>query len=119
MCILHSPLQRSYLNSTSVLWDTRNLRLIWPITNSGRGATGTCAMPPSLSKPYLLQKHCSYHQETRNLRYLNLSYNQFRETGGRMLGDAIGYNDSLREIDLSWNHIRRDGAIGIAEGLMV
>jgi len=95
------------------------IRLIWPITSSGRGATGSCAMPPSFSKPYLLQKHYSYRQETRNLRYLNLSYNQFRETGGRMLGDAIGYNDSLREIDLSWNHIRRDGAIGIAEGLMV
>lgn len=58
-------------------------------------------------------------QETRNLQYLNLSYNAFREEGGMLLGEALSYNDGLEELDLTWNHLRRKGAIGLAEGLMV
>lgn len=62
---------------------------------------------------------CAVFQESRKLRYLNLSHNYFREEGGRLLGEAIAYNDSLEELDLSWNHLRQAGSVGIAEGLMV
>ena len=58
-------------------------------------------------------------QEARNLKYLNLSHNEFRETGGELIGEALNWNDGLEELDLSWNHLRRRGSIGIAEGLQV
>ena len=35
-----------------------------------------------------------------------------------MFYDA-GFNDALEHLDLSWNHIRRKGAIEIANGLRV
>lgn len=58
-------------------------------------------------------------KDTRKLKYLNLSRNYFREEGGRLLGDAISYNDGLEELDLSWNHLRRGGASSLAMGIMV
>ena len=58
-------------------------------------------------------------QEARNLKYLNLSHNEFRESGGELIGDALNWNDGLEELDISWNHLRRRGSIGIAEGLQV
>ena len=30
-------------------------------------------------------------QEARNLKYLNLSHNEFRETGGELIGDALNW----------------------------
>ena len=31
----------------------------------------------------------------------------------------VGENDTIKLLDLSWNHIRGQGAVGIARGLMV
>ncbi|XP_033106713.1 leucine-rich repeat-containing protein 74A-like isoform X2 [Anneissia japonica] len=60
---------------------------------------------------YALQSNYSRIQE------LNLSYNQFSETGGEILGPAIATNDTVEILNLSWNHIRRKGAISICRGL--
>ena len=50
---------------------------------------------------------------------LNLSGNQFCEEGGAILGPSITANDSIEILDLSWNQIRRRGALAIAAGLKV
>ena len=36
-----------------------------------------------------------------------------------LIGEALNWNDGLEELDLSWNHFRRGGSVGIAEGLEV
>ena len=71
-----------------------------------------------LNNPRLAHLYLKF-QEARNLKYLNLSHNEFRETGGELIGEALNWNDGLEELDLSWNHLRRRGSIGIAEGLQV
>ena len=58
-------------------------------------------------------------QNTTKLEYLNLSHNLFGETAGLILGPALSDNSSLKELDLSWNSIRRKGAIALAQGLKV
>ncbi|WP_409197507.1 hypothetical protein [Klebsiella pneumoniae] len=45
---------------------------------------------------------------------MNLSYNKFSEASGVFFGTALTYNNSLIELDFSWNHIRRGGAEAIA-----
>ena len=50
---------------------------------------------------------------------MNLSKNQFGEYAGIALGPALAENSSLRELDISWNNIRRKGAIAIAQGIKV
>ncbi|XP_074653207.1 uncharacterized protein LOC141907456 [Tubulanus polymorphus] len=51
------------------------------------------------------------------LRSLNISYNEFREEGGKVLAPVIAENDMLEELDLSWNHFRLKGAVAIAKGI--
>lgn len=53
------------------------------------------------------------------MEYLNLSHNKFAENAGIVLGPAIGENSSIQELDLSWNSLRRTGAIAIAQGVKV
>lgn len=53
------------------------------------------------------------------IEYLNLSHNLFAEHAGLHLGPAIAENTSLKELDLSWNSLRRKGAIAIANGVKV
>ena len=38
---------------------------------------------------------------------------------GIVLGPAISENLTLKELDLSWNHLRRKGAIAVAMGIKV
>ena len=58
-------------------------------------------------------------QDTLNLKHLDVSHNQLRESGGEVVGEALVWNDTMETLDLSWNHLRRDGAILIADGLAV
>ena len=53
------------------------------------------------------------------MEYLNLSNNQFGEKAGCMFGPAIAENSSIKHLDLSWNSMRRKGALEIAKGLKV
>lgn len=41
------------------------------------------------------------------------------EDGGTVIGQALRVNDTLRLLDLSWNHLRGHGAIGLCKGLQV
>lgn len=47
---------------------------------------------------------------TKNVLYiyqsLNLSGNEFSEKGGEYLGKGLAMNESIEELDLSWNHLR-------------
>ena len=38
---------------------------------------------------------------------------------GVVFGPAIGENSSIQELDLSWNSLRRKGAVAIAQGIKV
>jgi hypothetical protein len=58
-------------------------------------------------------------KNTIRIEYLDLSHNDFGEEAGRVLGPAIAENASIKELNLSWNNIRRKGAIAIAKGLSV
>ena len=53
------------------------------------------------------------------MEHLNLSRNHFGEVGGMALGLAIGENSTMKELDLSWNSLRRKGAASIALGIKV
>ncbi len=53
------------------------------------------------------------------IEYLDLSHNNFGEDSGKLLGNAIAENSSIQELNLSWNNIRKKGALGIAKGLSV
>jgi Ran GTPase-activating protein (RanGAP) involved in mRNA processing and transport len=48
-----------------------------------------------------------------------LSHNNFGEASGKLLGPAIAENTSLKHLILSWNNLRKKGAIAIAKGLQV
>ena len=50
---------------------------------------------------------------------MNLSRNRFGEGAGLALGPAISENSSIKHLDLSWNSIRRKGAVAIANGIKV
>ncbi|XP_041357936.1 leucine-rich repeat-containing protein 74B-like [Gigantopelta aegis] len=56
-------------------------------------------------------------EEMSGLRELILNNNELGACGIQ-LGKAIGENDTIKLLDLSWNHIRGQGAVGIARGLM-
>ena len=85
-------------------------------------------------------------QSSYKVKFLDLSHNEFGAAAGEILGPALGkytcrikgyYNaritsllstlyvvcvadsEVLRTLDLSWNHIRRKGAVAIAAGLKV
>jgi Ran GTPase-activating protein (RanGAP) involved in mRNA processing and transport len=53
------------------------------------------------------------------IEYLDLSHNNFSEEAGKLIGNAIGENTSIVHLNLSWNNIRRKGAVGITKGLCV
>lgn len=48
-----------------------------------------------------------------------MSHNNFGEESGKILGPAIAENISIKNLNLSWNNIRRKGAVAIAKGLGV
>ena len=75
-------------------------------------------------------------QFSLHMRYLDLSHNEFGEAAGEVLGPAIGESktspnpnpdhwyiagdsETIQTLDLSWNHLRKKGALAIAEGLKV
>ena len=58
-------------------------------------------------------------QNTTKIQYVNLSHNCFGEMSGVILGPAISDNTCIKELDLSWNCLRRKGAVAIAQGLKV
>lgn len=60
-----------------------------------------------------------FPKNTTKIEYLNLSHNQFAETAGMVLGPAIAENSSIKELDLSWNSLRRRGATAVAQGIKV
>lgn len=43
----------------------------------------------------------------------------FSIEGGKVLGAAIANNDTLENLNLSWNAIRLEGAQGFAKGIAV
>ena len=53
------------------------------------------------------------------MEYLDLSHNNLCEAAGMQLGPAISDNASIKELDLSWNHLRRKGAMAVAAGVKV
>ena len=58
-------------------------------------------------------------QNNQKVEYLDLSHNNFGEGAGMVLGPAISENSTMKELDLSWNSIRRKGAMTIAIGVKV
>ena len=58
-------------------------------------------------------------QKCSKLEYLNLSHNRLGEVAGLLLGPAIAENTTLKELNISWNTIRRKGAMAIAQGIKV
>ena len=48
-----------------------------------------------------------------------MSHNNICEDGATYMGKAIAANDTLEELDLSWNSIRRKGAVTICKALKV
>jgi len=61
-------------------------------------------------------------QSTSTLQVIeafNFLNNRFSEMGGVALGPAIGENSSIKELNLSWNSLRRKGAIAVAQGVKV
>ena len=61
----------------------------------------------------------STSQQMRNVSDLNLADTGLGPRGGEILGPAIGANDSLSILDLSWNHISRRGAQAVVQGIQV
>lgn len=53
------------------------------------------------------------------MEYLSLSRNSLCEGAGQLLGPAISENSCLKELDLSWNQLRRRGAVAVANGIKV
>lgn len=56
---------------------------------------------------------------TSRIEVLNLSKNKLAEKAGVLLGPALADNASIRDLDLSWNSIRRKGATALAQSLKV
>ncbi|KAK3099263.1 hypothetical protein FSP39_001818 [Pinctada imbricata] len=55
-------------------------------------------------------------EQNESVRKLILAHNKLGECGA-ILGTALIENETLKELDLSWNHIRSKGAVGVALGL--
>ena len=89
--------------------------VVWAeIISVGQISTG------EVKSPSLHLKEPSFvPQNTIKIEYLDLSHNEFGEEAGKLLGPAIAENNSIRYMDLSWNNLRRKGAIAIAKGLGV
>ncbi|XP_078323359.1 uncharacterized protein LOC111123633 isoform X3 [Crassostrea virginica] len=62
------------------------------------------------------QAVCRIIQENESIMELILSHNNLGESGVA-IGEAIANNDTMRSLDLSWNHIRVTGAVGLAKGV--
>ena len=62
---------------------------------------------------------CSVFQSSSRVEYLDLSHNNLCEAAGLHLGPAISDNASIKELNLSWNHLRRKGAMAVAAGVKV
>ena len=60
-----------------------------------------------------------YLQNTTRVEHLDLSRNRFGERAGLELGPAISENSSIKYLDLSWNSIRKKGAVAVAQGIKV
>jgi len=58
-------------------------------------------------------------QNTTKVQYLDLSHNSFGDASGAILGPAIADNTCIKELDLSWNCLRRKGAVAITQGIKV
>ena len=58
-------------------------------------------------------------QYNERLLDLDLSHNLLCEAGGISLGQTFETNDTLTRLNLSWNHIRRKGAVALCQGLHV
>ena len=57
-------------------------------------------------------------KENTVLKHLNLSHNAFcGSAGGEALGAAFAESSSLTVVNLSWNHLRLDGAIAVAKAM--
>uniref|UniRef100_K1PVL4 Uncharacterized protein n=1 Tax=Magallana gigas TaxID=29159 RepID=K1PVL4_MAGGI len=59
---------------------------------------------------------CKIIQDNESIFELILAHNNLGE-GGVAIGNALEKNDTLRSLDLSWNHIRVIGAVGLAKGV--
>ncbi|XP_061173123.1 leucine-rich repeat-containing protein 74A-like [Saccostrea echinata] len=57
----------------------------------------------------------SYYRCT--LKELDISNNNFGEYGGKLIGEAIGNNDTIETLNISWNGFGFNGAKAIAKGL--
>jgi hypothetical protein len=60
----------------------------------------------------LLNFHLSVliFQQTVFLRHLDLSRNELRFACGAVIGETLLTNETILSLDLSWNHLLRDGA---------
>lgn len=64
---------------------------------------------------HLFHTMMSYYRCT--LKELDLSHNDFGEYGGKLIGEAIGNNDTIETLNISWNGFGPNGAKAIAKGL--
>ncbi|CAC5423312.1 unnamed protein product [Mytilus coruscus] len=55
-------------------------------------------------------------EHNESISNLNLSKNKLGDSG-ILIGNALKENEMITTLDLSWNHLRGNGAIGIARGL--
>ena len=54
-----------------------------------------------------------------SLKKLKLSHNRFEGKAAEWFRKALERNETLEQLDLSWNMLRMDGAVKIARGLGV
>lgn len=59
---------------------------------------------------------CKIIQDNESIFELILAHNNLGE-GGVAIGNALEKNDTLKSLDLSWNHIRVISAVGLARGV--
>ncbi|GFS13189.1 leucine-rich repeat-containing protein 74B-like [Elysia marginata] len=55
--------------------------------------------------------------ENTGLQDLNLSWNHFRNKGGKYLSKGLGENPALKCLDLSWNGLEDEGAAAVGKAL--
>jgi len=58
-------------------------------------------------------------QKNTTLRQLKLSHNKLGDRSGSFFKEALYNNDTLHELDLSWNLFMKEGALAIADGIKV
>ena len=56
-------------------------------------------------------------RQNKVLEELDLSHNKMQPGGAVLLCAAVGASSSLRMVDLSWNHLRREGGMAMALAL--